>query len=156
MCMELLYENSAANGSAKFEYLAVEDKVLVNEYTTESWEDNTQIWAKFELDNKPVITLLINYDDVEYNWENKDKFDWFTETLQGQLTALSNDKELSALSDNIISMISDAIETSNLSEEDIKLFLITFNKANMIFSRPADFQMHNPATEDTIHLSYDT
>ena len=87
MCLDLLYRNSSSEYMVDFSYLAVKDKILVNKvYESEdeikySGNFENYLWMRLENSKgEPVLTTLINYDDIECDFKDKESF-W--KTLQG-------------------------------------------------------------------------
>ena len=163
MCLDLLYRNSESEFQVDFSYLAVKDKILVNKvFETESeinginyggYFDN-YLWMRLEDSNgEPLITTLINYYDMECDWEDPTSF-W--KTLQGQLTQLSNDVDGDDLIYNCMEMFWDATIISGFHETYIgNLINESMEEVASFYIRTVDFGMHLPS-ELEIHPFYDT
>lgn len=163
MCMNLLYKNSPNNGEVDIAYLAINDKMLINKtYMNDCYLENYSffnneilVWGKNKV-GATIFTLLLTFNDVEFDWEDENS-EWRIETLQGQLTTLSNENMMDELFDNLFDMISDAIHINGITENTYlhKLFMQAFNNVNLFYQRTVDFNMHEP-TQDNIHPMYDT
>ena len=160
MCLDLLYRNSSSEYMVDFSYLAVKDKILVNKvYESEDeikYSGNFQNYLWMRLENskgEPVLTTLINYDDIECDFKDKESF-W--KTLQGQLTHLSNEEYGDELVYNCAEMLYDTLLVSGFTDTYIgKLIDEALNETQRYYIRTVDFEMHLPS-ELEIHPFYDT
>lgn len=165
MCMELIYENSPSKDTVKFDYLAVGENILINEYDGECGK---QVWARFEQEDEPVMTALISFEDVDVDkielgedlakhfsdWSSKWK--WFT--LQGQLTNLYNNEMFEELYYNFRDMIEDSLAVCDLNEDLKSVVNEVVNEDCYVKMTTVDFCMHKPDDfgELEIHPGYDT
>lgn len=160
MCLDLLYRNSSSEYMVDFSYLAVKDKILVNKvYESEdeikySGNFENYLWMRLENSKgEPVLTTLINYDDIECDFKDKESF-W--KTLQGQLTHLSNEEYGDELVYNCAEMLYDTLLVSGFTDTYIgKLIDEALNETQRYYIRTVDFGMHLPS-ELEIHPFYDT
>lgn len=160
MCLDLLYRNSSSEYMVDFSYLAVKDKILVNKvYESEdeikySGNFENYLWMRLENSKcEPVLTTLINYDDIECDFKDKETF-W--KTLQGQLTHLSNEEYGDELVYNCAEMLYDTLLVSGFTDTYIgKLIDEALNETQRYYIRTVDFGMHLPS-ELEIHPFYDT
>lgn len=160
MCLDLLYRNSSSEYMVDFSYLAVKDKILVNKvYESEdeikySGNFENYLWMRLENSKgEPVLTTLINYDDIECDFKDKESF-W--KTLQRQLTHLSNEEYGDELVYNCAEMLYDTLLVSGFTDTYIgKLIDEALNETQRYYIRTVDFGMHLPS-ELEIHPFYDT
>lgn len=160
MCLDLLYRNSSSEYMVDFSYLAVKDKILVNKvYESEdeikySGNFENYLWMRLENSKgEPVLTTLINYDDIECDFKDKESF-W--KTLQGQLTHLSNEEYGDELVYNCAEMLYDTRLVSGFTDTYIgKLIDEALDETQRYYIRTVDFEMHLPS-ELEIHPFYDT
>lgn len=160
MCLDLLYRNSSSEYMVDFSYLAVKDKILVNKvYESEdeikySGNFENYLWMRLENSKgEPVLTTLINYDDIECDFKDKESF-W--KTLQGQLTYLSNEEYGDELVYNCAEMLYDTLLVSGFTDTYIsKLIDEALNETQRYYIRTVDFGMYLPS-ELEIHPFYDT
>lgn len=160
MCLDLLYRNSSSEYMVDFSYLAVKDKILVNKvYESEdeikySGNFENYLWMRLENSKgEPVLTTLINYDDIECDFKDKESF-W--KTLQGQLTHLSNEEYGDELVYNCAEMLYDTLLVSGFTDTYIgKLIDEALDETQRYYIRTVDFEMHLPS-ELEIHPFYDT
>lgn len=158
MCLELTYENSPGAGLVEFAYLAVGDKIIINKsyletddgeefVNTHGGQYESHLWTQWnDIDNKIVLTALLNYHDS----------DEYEGSLNEALVQLDNHGLSDELMSNITSMYIDAFHNAGFRGTYVGELLEEANqKANMIYWRTVDFQMHEPCKEN-IHPSYDT
>ena len=163
MCLDLTYRNSRSEFLVDFSYLAIRDKMIVNKVHEDENIVNginyggffeNYLWMRLENSKgEPVLTTLINYDDIECDFKDKESF-W--KTLQGQLTHLSNEEYGDELVYNCAEMLYDTLLVSGFTDTYIgKLIDEALNETQRYYIRTVDFEMHLPS-ELEIHPFYDT